>query len=99
MYMYVHVQCTCTLYMYIVNDKCKRREERCKQGHTSNKAKQHNTSKAVTFQNKNELCRVGFELYNHVHVHVLMRDEKEGRKKQARSNKQTRQSNTAHQEK
>ena len=26
----------------------------------------------------------------------LMRDEKEGRKKQARSNKQTRQSNTAH---
>ena len=31
-----------------------------------------------------------------VHIHVLMRDEKEGRKKQARSNKQTRQSNTAH---
>ena len=32
-----------------------------------------------------------------VHVHVLMRDaKKEGRKKQARSNKQTRQSNTAH---
>ena len=29
-------------------------------------------------------------------VHVLMRDEKEGRKKQARSNKQTRQSNIAH---
>ena len=29
-------------------------------------------------------------------IHVLMRDEKEGRKKQARSNKQTRQSNTAH---
>ena len=29
-------------------------------------------------------------------VHVLMKDEKEGRKKQARSNKQTRQSNTAH---
>ena len=26
--------------------------------------------------------------YMHVHVHVLMRDEKEGRKKQARSNKQ-----------
>ena len=38
----------------------------------------------------------------HVHVHVhtyymfLMRDEKEERRKQARSNKQTRQSNTAH---
>ena len=29
-------------------------------------------------------------------IHVLMRDEKEERKKQARSNKQTRQSNTAH---
>ena len=28
--------------------------------------------------------------------YVCMRDEKEGRKKQARSNKQTRQSNTAH---
>ena len=37
----------------------------------------------------------------HVHMHTcrymfLMRDEKEGRKKQARSNNQTRQSNTAH---
>ena len=31
-----------------------------------------------------------------MHVDVLMRDEKEERKKQARSNKQTRQSNTAH---
>ena len=30
-----------------------------------------------------------------MYVHVLMRDEKEERKKQARSNKQTRQSNTA----
>ena len=29
-----------------------------------------------------------------IDIHVLMRDEKEGRKKQARSNKQTRQSNT-----
>ena len=34
-------------------------------------------------------------IYN-IHVHVLMRDEKEERRKQARSNKQTRQSNTAH---
>ena len=32
----------------------------------------------------------------YMYIHVLMRDEKEGRKKQARSNKQTRQSNTAH---
>ena len=30
------------------------------------------------------------------YVHILMRDEKEERKKQARSNKQTTQSNTAH---
>ena len=30
-----------------------------------------------------------------MYSHVLMRDEKEGREKQARSNKQTRQSNTA----
>ena len=29
-------------------------------------------------------------------LYIQMRDEKEGRKKQARSNKQTRQSNTAH---
>ena len=37
-------------------------------------------------------------MYIHVHVHVLMRDETDARKKQARSNKQqtTRQSNTAH---
>ena len=28
-------------------------------------------------------------LLTHVHVHVSMRDEKEGKKKQARSNKQT----------
>ena len=32
----------------------------------------------------------------YIYVHVLMRDKKEERKKQARSNKQTRQSNTAH---
>ena len=31
----------------------------------------------------------------YLYIHVLMRDEKEERKKQARSNKQTRQSNTA----
>ena len=30
-----------------------------------------------------------------LHIYILMRDEKEERKKQARSNKQTRQSNTA----
>ena len=34
-------------------------EERSKQGHTNNKAKQHNTPKAVTFQKKDELPQVG----------------------------------------
>ena len=34
-------------------------------------------------------------VYTHIYM-FLMRDEKEERKKQARSNKQTRQSNTAH---
>ena len=34
--------------------------------------------------------------HSNIHVRVLMRDEKEGRKKQARSNKQTRKSNAAH---
>ena len=37
------------------------KEERGKQGHTNNKAKQHNTPKVVTFPNKNELPRVGLE--------------------------------------
>ena len=58
-------------------------EERSYKRH---KAKQHSTPKAVTFPKKNELPRVGSILY--VYIHVLMRDEKEGRKKQARSNKQ-----------
>ena len=34
-------------------------------------------------------------IYTYIYI-LLMRDEKEKRKKQARSNKQTRQSNTAH---
>ena len=38
-----------------------KKEERSKQGQT-NKAKQHNTPKAVTFPKKNELPRVGLEL-------------------------------------
>ena len=37
------------------------KEERSKQGQTSNKAKQHSTPKAVTFPKKNELPRVGLE--------------------------------------
>ena len=39
----------------------RRKEERSKQGLTNNKAKQHNTPKAVTFPKKNELHRVGLE--------------------------------------
>ena len=39
----------------------RRKEERCKQGQTNNKAKQHSTPKAVTFPKKNELPRVGLE--------------------------------------
>ena len=51
---------------------------------------------------KNRLISQDIATFNqsraeNIKVHVLMRDEKEGRKKQARSNKQTtRQSNTAH---
>ena len=42
-----------------------------------------------------ELCFCTLAIhYIHVYIHGLMRDEKEGRKKQARLNKQ--QSNTAH---
>ena len=37
------------------------KEERSKQGQTNNKAKQHSTSKAVTFPKKNVLPRVGLE--------------------------------------
>ena len=33
----------------------RRKEERSKQGQTNNKAKQHSTSRAATFPNKNEL--------------------------------------------
>ena len=35
-----------------VNERCRRKEERSKQGQT-NKAKQHSTPKAVTFPKKN----------------------------------------------
>ena len=38
-------------------------EVRSKQGHTNNKAKQHNTPKTVTFPNKHELPRVGHVLH------------------------------------
>ena len=62
MYMYV----CCYMYVIHVNEKCRRKEERSKQGQTNNKAKQHSTPKAVTFPKKNELPRVG----PHVHVYT-----------------------------
>ena len=40
-----------------LNEICRRKKERSKQGHTNNKAKQHNTSKAVTLPQKKELPR------------------------------------------
>ena len=62
-----------TSYTYVREMKLK--EERSKQGHTNNKAKQHSTPEAVTFPKKNELPRVGLEpttLYtlDRVSVHV-----------------------------
>ena len=56
MYMYIHV---------LIRDEEGRKEERSKQGHTNNKAKQYSTPKAVTFPKKNELPRV------HVYVNNL----------------------------
>ena len=49
-----------TVYIH-VNERCRKKEERSKQGHKNNKAKQHNTPKAVTFLKKNELPRVVLE--------------------------------------
>ena len=55
----------------------RRKEKRSKQGQTNNKAKQHSTSKTVTFLKNNELPRVGHEpttLYTlgRAHVHVYL---------------------------
>ena len=45
-----------------VNERCRRKEERSKQGHTSNKAKQHNTLKAVTFsKEKRKMSCLGWD--------------------------------------
>ena len=44
-----------------VNERCRRKEEKSKLSHANNKAKQHNTPKAVTFPKKNELPQVGLE--------------------------------------
>ena len=44
-----------------VHDLMRDEKEGRKQGQTNNKAKQHNTPKAVTFPKKNELPRVGLE--------------------------------------
>ena len=50
----------CKLYVH-VDERCRKKEERSKQGYANNKAKQHSTPKAVTFPKQNELPRVGFE--------------------------------------
>ena len=52
-------------------------EERTKQGHTNNKAKQHNTPKAVTFPKKNELS--GGACAAHVHEVMYCKWGGEGR--------------------
>ena len=52
-------------------------EERSKQGHTNNKAKQHNTPKAVTFPNKNELPWVGHVQY--IYIYICMYNQCTGR--------------------
>ena len=49
------------LHIVHVNERCRRKEERSKHWYTNNKAKQHNTPKAVTFPKKNELRWVGFK--------------------------------------
>ena len=49
------------LMRYAEGRKEGRKEERSKQSHTNNKAKQHSTPKAVTFPKKNELPHVGLE--------------------------------------
>ena len=70
-HVHVHVY-TGHIHMY-VNERRRRKEERSKQGHTNNKAKQHSTPKAVTFPKKNELPRVGLEpttLYTIDKAHV-----------------------------
>ena len=54
-----------------VDERCRRKEERSKQGYTNNKAKQLKTPKAVTFPKKNELPQVGLEpttLYNTIYI-------------------------------
>ena len=50
-YMYVHAakmdgQCR---YQVHVNERCRKKEERSKQGHTNNKTKQHSTPEAAHF--------------------------------------------------
>ena len=62
------------MYIHVCFNEMRRKEERSKQGHTNNKAKQHSTPKAVTFPKKNEPPRVGLEpmtLYT-LHVHVVI---------------------------
>ena len=61
MYMYIfknmYIQCH-------VNERCRRKEERSKQGRTNNKAKQHNSPKVVIFLKENELPQVLWRLHD-----------------------------------
>ena len=50
-----------------VNERCRRKEKRSRQGHT--KATQHTQGSYFLFQRKNELPRVGFKP-THVCVHL-----------------------------
>ena len=45
-----------------VNERCRRKEERSKQGQTNNKAKQHSTPKAVTLYTTAELSYDIYEI-------------------------------------
>ena len=60
------------IYNILMRDE-RRKEERRKQGQTSNKAKQHSTPKAVTFPKKNELPQCVY-IYRHIYkLRVCMR--------------------------
>ena len=66
----------------------RRKKDRSKQGQTNKKAKQHSTP--------NINRRIIMYLHVTIVQNIAIVYEKEERKKQARSNKQTRLSNTAH---
>ena len=62
---YIHVHVHVHVYIYM-NERFRRKEERSKQGQTNNKAKQHSTTNAVTFQMS---CLPYSCIHACVHVH------------------------------